>query len=288
MSKEVEIVNTRLGVPCLGAGETGGVAVSLSPNSPRFVGGKAQNIRVNLAAPLPGVARNVRVIYQLFTTQGKALEKNETKNTKVFHGRYVKGSAEVSVPGNTSEDAVNGAALRVSLEYQTIDDGVYHPFWAGRTMVYYVNEVASRFKIDTDEIDGLHQTVTLTPPIKLRKGYPKFVPGQDNFVAVIEGQDDVKLEATADWNDKDHPGKAMLSLKFKNNDAKNAFFKIACKDETKLKISVSDTSDQSPSVEDKTVEIKKRLMAARIIDQYPSPPSIGPVRRKSQDTKLNN
>ena len=75
---------------------------------------------------------------------------------------------------------------------------------------------------------------------------------------MIRGQDDVKLKATADWEDNNHPGKAVVRIRFKNNDAKNAFFKIACSQETNLIISTSDTSGRSPMVHNGSVTIAKQ------------------------------
>ena len=257
VSKEVEIVDTRLGAPCLGTREPDGVAASLSPASSRLVGGTAWTIRVNLAKPLPTKARNVKIIYQLFTNKN-ATPSHEINKSAVFPGRYVEGSATISPPQGIVDEAVNGMPLRVGLSYQTIDSGERYPAWAGRAIVYYVNDAASRFNVDTDEIDGLPGTVTLTSPVKLSEGYPKFVPSRGNFAAAIKSksQDNAKLNATAKWN-ADF-AKVVVSVQPENDEARKKFLSAACKDETQLMISTIDTSGQSPLVVSNTVKIKKQ------------------------------
>lgn len=254
-SRKVEVINTRNGKPCPGTSKTDAVASSLKPASSHFIGGKTGTIRINLAAPLPTATRNVKVIHQLLTTEGVAFPFQEADKTAIFPGRYVEGSAKVSPPTDRHEAAINGMLLRVGLSYQTIDGGERHPFWAGRTLVYYVNDKASRFKVDTDKINSLSETVTLTPPVKLNEGYPKFMPRPDNFTAIIKDHEKAKLSATADWNALS--GKVVVSVRSESDAARKEFLTAACKGETQLVISASDPSGQSPLVESKTVKIKK-------------------------------
>ena len=258
-SEGVEVVNTRFGKPCPGTNATGGVAASLKPASSRFVGGVTGTIRINLASPLPAVARNIKVIYQLWTTEGAAFPSQEADKTAIFPGRYVEGNAKVSPPTDIAEAAINGVPLRVGLSYQTFDGGERHRAWAGHALVYYVDDKAGRFKVDTDKIDSLSETVTLTPPVKLNEGYPKFTLSRNSFTAVVKDHKKAKLSATADWNAL--PGTVVLSLQPESAAARKEFLTAACKGETQLTISASDTSGQSPLVESKTVRIKKHTAA---------------------------
>ncbi len=123
------------------------MSVNLKRHSPRLIGGKELKIRVKMATPLPRVARNVKVIYQFLTNQG-LYQKHQVQNTKVYHGNYVEGIATVSKPEHIPDEKANGMSLRIGLEYQTIDGGAYHPFWAEDTMVFYVNQEASKFTIE--------------------------------------------------------------------------------------------------------------------------------------------
>ncbi len=255
-SKDVKVVNSRLGAPCPSTNKTT-IGAYLNPASPRFVGRTAGNIRVNLATPLPAAARNVKVMYQLSTIGGVALKLEEIDDTSMFPGSYAEGSATIVPPPGTVEEAVNGAPLRVGLSYQTFDGGARQLFWAGRTVVYYVNDAASRFDLNTEMIDGLPGTVILTPPVQLSVGYPDFVPSRGNFVAEIAESTDAKIKATADWNSV--PGKIVVSVEVENTDARKAFLKVACKQETQLMIIAADNSEKSPSIVGKKVKIKRQI-----------------------------
>lgn len=260
VSKEVKVVNSRLGAPCQSTSTMTGIGAYLSPASPRVVGGTAENIRVNLARPLPAAARNVKVLYQLSTIRGVAFGSEEIDETSMFPGSYAEGSATIEPPAGTVGEAVNGAPLRVGLSYQTFDGGDRQRNWAGRAMVYYVDDAASRFDVDTDMIDGLPGTVILTPPVQLLAGYPDFVPNRGNFVAEIAGSKDAKLKAIADWNSV--PGKVVVSVEVGNIDARKAFLKVACKNETQLVILAADNSEKSPAVVGEIVKIKRQVAPA--------------------------
>ena len=123
-------------------------------------------------------------------------------------------------------------------------------------MVYYVNEAASRFNVETSAIDGLSETVTLTPPAALSEGYPEFVRGRGNFVAAIKGQDKAKLITEAEWDAES--GKVLVSIQPRDDDARKAFFEAACKDETELELGAADTTGRSPLVAGKTAKIERQ------------------------------
>ena len=276
-SENVDIVDTRLGKLCPDIARAGGVAVSFSPDSTRLVGGKESKIRVRMTKPLPKAARKVKVIYQFLANQ-VLYQKHHIEDTKVYYGKFAEGSATVSKPENIPDEKANGMPLRVGLQYQTIDGGAYHPFWAEYTMVFYVNEEASKFtieKISSSEgekiyyekgkgdiskvkIDSLPIKVVFTPPVKLEEGYPDFASDKDkkdNFVAAVVGDDKIKLKVTDKWNDENHPGKAVVLIRPEDP---AVWEQKACKSVTKLIISASDTSGQSPLVHSGAVTIKQK------------------------------
>ena len=87
---DVQIMNSRLGVPCQGVASDG-VALSLTPAAPRLVGGAERTIRINLATPLPPAARNVKLLYQLLNLKGQRFPITEFDKTIEFPGKFVGG-----------------------------------------------------------------------------------------------------------------------------------------------------------------------------------------------------
>ena len=254
----LEIVDSRLGVPCRGADSLGGLIAVLKPASSRIIGGEDQYIRVNMTTPLPRVARNIRVIYQFLTHEGYG-QKQNIDDTDVSHGKYAEGNVSVSKPDHMpSQEAEEGPLVRVGLEFQAIDGGEYHSYWAETPVVYYMNKAASSFRVDTEKIHDFNDEIIITPPVKLSNGYPKFQRRKNNFVAEIENMDDVGLSADADWNHSEHTGKVVVSVTFKDENSKKEFLKQACTKETNLTISTSDRSEASPQVDKGSVIIAKQ------------------------------
>ena len=129
--RDVELVDTRLGVPCKGGTATDASVISLHSHYSYLVGGKDSTIRVDMVQPLPRVARKARVVYQFATRNGLGTV-HKIDNTKIYGGRFVEGNATVQKPANmTSREAEEGPSIRVGLQYQTTDDGVY-PILFGR------------------------------------------------------------------------------------------------------------------------------------------------------------
>ena len=255
-SQDVEVVDTRLGVPCQPVGSESGISTSLKPHFAYVVAGKALPVRVNMTAPLPGIARDVRIIYQFLTRYGWG-EVHNIPETVLYRGRFAEGSTTVSKPKTmSSQEAKEGPAIRAGLEYRTIDDGAYRAFWADGTMVFYANEQASQFGLETKNLEGLREKIILSPPVKLSIAYPEFVRRRENFSAVVE--DTIKVMLSADWNDKSHPGKVVVSAEIDDEKGAIAFATLACEKETTLKIATRDKSGRSPSVYEGTVGIAKQ------------------------------
>ena len=257
---QVEIIETRLGIPCGGRSDAQGVALRLEPSDSYLVGGEEENIRVNILGRLPVAARNLRVIYQFLLSGGYG-EKQQvsTEDTKVFYGRFVEGGATIAQPVGMSDQEVNeGPSVRIGIEYQVVDGGVYQSFWAQRPVVYYKNANASKFRIEDRELTGLEEGIVLVPPVKIKSAYPDYIPKESDFVTELKDAENIKWKVKAKWNSERYPGKVVVSVTPRGEDSRRMFEKATCAGATRLTISVAGNVGVVPAIDNGTVTIAKK------------------------------
>ena len=245
-SISVDIVNNINGVSCLRVDDPYDSTVSIEPNLPRVIAdGNNTNIRIDLLAPLPREARNVKIIYQFLRPDGRLLQVQNlgNDNAREFPAKYVVGTGQVIQPENVdygTPDA-DGAPMRVGISFDTIDGGQRQSHFAESKVVYYSNEETSKFRVETATLDSLPGTVDITSPVKFKHGYPKFPQDSTktkSFVSALEKYPDIKLITLAEWNHDESKVELDVSLKNKKQANQDNFKAIRCKKNESLKMTI--------------------------------------------------
>jgi len=150
----ISIIDTRDGRPCPSYGGTNSAALVDTDNS-RIVGGQAANVKVNLKTAMPAAARSVQVATQLIPVGETAQAPQISNQTQVTPGRFYEAQMTLNAPARLGAAALNGASVRIGLEYTLSDGGSKQYVWADKAAVFYKDANASKLEIATSTISGL-------------------------------------------------------------------------------------------------------------------------------------